>query len=83
MDGEIIGLADVTSRTTAWAHPPDGVEAAYQIIQVVYRVRVTGGTLRHETGGSTDGAEWFPLATASRLPLVDLARDGLRLASGG
>ncbi|MPZ28737.1 MAG: NUDIX hydrolase [Micromonosporaceae bacterium] len=29
---------------------------------VFYRVRITGGVLRYETGGSTDLAEWIPVA---------------------
>ena len=81
LSGEIVDLADVLSGTGRWTHPRDGVDEAYQKLQVVYRVRVTAGELRHEVGGSTDRAEWFALAAAAALPLVDLARDGLRLAA--
>ncbi|MGZ8804003.1 MAG: NUDIX hydrolase, partial [Microbacterium sp.] len=45
-------------------------------LRIVYRARITGGRLRHETGGSTDRAEWFPLekvATLQRVKLVDIA----------
>lgn len=45
-------------------------------LRIVYRARITGGRLRHETGGSTDRAEWFPLErvpTLQRVKLVDIA----------
>jgi hypothetical protein len=46
-------------------------------------VRPVGGELRDEPDGSTDCAQWFRLAEAATLPLVDLARIGLRLATTG
>jgi 8-oxo-dGTP diphosphatase len=48
--------------------------------RIIYRVRVTGGTLANEVGGSSDLARWVPLAELHSLPLVDLARVGARLA---
>ncbi|GAA2979713.1 ADP-ribose pyrophosphatase YjhB (NUDIX family) [Microbacterium terrae] len=45
-------------------------------LRIVYRARVTGGRLRNEVDGSTDRAEWFPLAeveTLQRVKLVDIA----------
>lgn len=45
-------------------------------LRIVYRARITGGRLRNETSGSTDGAEWFTLAqvrTLQRVKLVDLS----------
>ena len=80
LTGEIIELADVLSWSGRWIHPRDGVDEAYHGLQIVYRVRATGGELRHETGGSTDRAAWFGMEEAAALPLVDLAREGLRLA---
>ena len=77
--GEIIGLADVLSWSGRWIHPRDGVDEAYHGLQIVYRVRRVGGELRDEAEGSTDHAEWFPLDKAAALPLVDLARAGVRL----
>ena len=78
--GEVIGLADVLTWTGRWIHPRDGVDEAYHGVQIVYRVRITGGDLRDEVDGSTDHAEWFSLDEAGALPLVDLAREALRLA---
>jgi ADP-ribose pyrophosphatase YjhB (NUDIX family) len=78
--GEIIGLAEVASWSKRWIHPADGVDEAYHAVQVIYRVRITGGELRPESDGSTDAAAWFTRAEAEALPLVDLARIGLRLA---
>ena len=77
--GEIIGLADVLSWSGRWIHPRDGVDEAYHGLQVVYRVRILGGELRNEQDGSTDRAEWIALDEAESLPLVDLARAGVRL----
>lgn len=80
--GEIIGLAEVLNWTGRWMHPRDGVDEAYHGLQVVYRVRVTGGELRDEMDGSTDQAAWFDLAEAAELPLVELARWAVGVASG-
>ena len=53
-----------------------GAEAPLHTLRIVYRARVTGGRLRHEKDGSTDRAEWFPLADVDdlqRVKLVDIA----------
>jgi ADP-ribose pyrophosphatase YjhB (NUDIX family) len=78
--GEIEGLAGVFSWSGHWRHPIDGVDEAFHAIQIVYRVRVTGGELRDEPDGSTDRAAWFSLEELRELPLVQLAWDGVRLA---
>jgi 8-oxo-dGTP diphosphatase len=78
--GQVIGLADVLSWSKRWIHPGDGVDEAYHAIQIVYRVRITGGELRDELNGSTDAARWFSRDDLSGLPLVDLAREAARLA---
>jgi 8-oxo-dGTP diphosphatase len=47
----------------------------HQAICILYTAEVVGGDLRHEVGGSTDTAAWFPLAdvaTLTRGALVDL-----------
>jgi len=48
-------------------------------IRIIYRVEVEAGDLRHETGGSTDRAEWFSRAELAALPLVDLVHVGLAM----
>lgn len=48
----------------------------YHALRILYEVRVTGGELRYEVGGSTDMAQWFPLAdigSLERVPSVDTA----------
>jgi len=80
LEGSIVALADVLDWASLWVDPADGVEEAFHAIQVVYRVQVTGGELRDEIGGSTDVARWFTQAETEALPLVDLARAGVRLA---
>lgn len=49
---------------------------------IIYRVRVTGGQLRNETGGSTDLADWIPVTQVPSLErtvtidaALELARD--------
>lgn len=45
-------------------------------LRIVYRASITGGKLRNEIDGSTDRAEWFPLAgvrAVHRVKLVDIA----------
>ncbi len=80
--GELEGVADVLSWSDTWRHPTDGVLEAYHAIQVVYRARVVGGSLRDEPEGSTDRAAWFSLGELSGLPFVPLAREGAHLAFG-
>ena len=82
LSGEIIGLADVLSWSRSVADPGGGFDGAFHAIQIVYRVEVTGGELRDESDGSTDAARWFSRGEFEALPLVDLAREGARLAFG-
>lgn len=51
----------------------------FQAIQILYRVVVTGGTLRDEPDGSTDAAAWFTRAEVEGMPIVELVEAGLRL----
>ncbi|GGT56071.1 hypothetical protein GCM10014713_57320 [Streptomyces purpureus] len=56
-----------------------GTHADWQGLRIVYACRVTGGELRHETGGSTDRAAWYPLADVAGLDRVELVDTGLAL----
>jgi len=49
-------------------------------LRIVYRAHVVGGRLRHEVEGSTDRAEWFPLAAVRKLRRVQLVDIALRMA---
>lgn len=80
LSGEIEALLDVDSWSGHFVHPRDGVATDFHAIRVLFRVRVTGGELRDEVGGSSDTCAWVPAGDLERLPLVELARTGARLA---
>lgn len=50
-------------------------------LRIVYRARITGGKLHNEIGGSTDRAEWFPLASVPSLQRVRLVDIALKMAA--
>ncbi|WP_037859802.1 NUDIX hydrolase [Streptomyces sp. NRRL S-340] len=58
---------------------PLGSHADFHGLRIVYEARVTGGDLRHETGGSTDMAAWHDLDAVPELERVGLVDVGLRL----
>lgn len=79
LTGEIVSLEGVESFARPDLADP-GSALRFQAIQIIYRLRLTGGRLRDETNGSTDRAAWFSDAELDALPLVGLAEVGLRLA---
>lgn len=56
-------------------HPTEKFHA----VRVFYEATVVGGELRHEVGGSTDRAEWFPLAQVKELERSEVVDRGLEL----
>lgn len=48
-------------------------------LRIIYRATLTGGSLRHEHGGSTDEAAWVPLQEVRALDRTELVDTGLRL----
>ena len=61
-----------------WAGPDGG---SMHRVAIFYLVRIVGGELTHEVGGSTDLAAWVPMpdvAAAERSTSVDV---GMRLAA--
>ena len=76
--GEVIELVDVSDHLFTSA-TESGAEARFHAIRIVYLVRIVGGDLRDEVGGSTDTCAWFTLEAAARLRLGELARRALRL----
>jgi ADP-ribose pyrophosphatase YjhB (NUDIX family) len=56
--------------------------ADHHAVRIVYAGRVTGGTLRHEVGGTTDRAAWVPMDRLDELarPRADQVDIGLKLA---
>jgi 8-oxo-dGTP diphosphatase len=78
--GEIADLAGVDSWAGHFTDPRDGIATDFHAVRILYRVRVVGGVLRDEVGGSSDTCAWIPAATLQQLPLVELAWMGARLA---
>ena len=82
LTGEVVELADVHSWAGQFVHPDDGILTDFHAIRIIYRVRVSGGELRVEVGGSSDACAWVPRADLETVPLVDLAEHGIGLAFG-
>ncbi|MBN9153827.1 MAG: NUDIX hydrolase [Microbacterium sp.] len=59
---------------------PDGATEPLHTLRIVYRATIVGGRLRNEIDGSTDRADWFPLATVRSLQRVRLVDIALRMA---
>ena len=82
LTGEIVELADVHSWSGRFVHPADGILTDFHAIRIIYRVRITGGELRVEVGGSSDACAWVGPDELGELPLVELAQHGIGLAFG-
>ena len=79
LTGDVVALAGVDSWSGHFTDPRDGVPTDFHAVRILYRVRVTGGELRVETGGSTDDCAWIARADLETVPLVELVRTGARL----
>jgi 8-oxo-dGTP diphosphatase len=79
---EIVDLATVHSWTGRFVNPADGLDTDFHGIRVIYRVRIIGGVLRDEVGGSSDTCAWVRRSELGDLPLVELAEVGIGLAFG-
>jgi ADP-ribose pyrophosphatase YjhB (NUDIX family) len=80
LSGEVVELAEVDSWAGRFVNPEDGMETDFHGIRIIYRVRIIGGALRDEVGGSSDTCAWVPRPELAGLPLVELAEVGVRLA---
>jgi len=73
------GLLGVDSRVVpAKKRLAQGATGPLHTLRIVYRARIVGGELTHEVDGSSDMAEWVPLAKVrgiERVSLVDAALD--------
>ncbi|WP_256103301.1 NUDIX hydrolase [Streptomyces sp. ODS05-4] len=76
---EVTGLLGVDSEVRPEQPRPLRAPAELHALRLVYTAQVTGGTLRPETGGSTDLAAWHPLDGVPELPRVPLVDTALRL----
>jgi len=75
---EVEELLGVDSRVVEMDWAIGGVEV--HSVGVFYRVRVIGGELRHEVGGSTDEAAWIPMPRVPELERAVIVDIGLSLA---
>lgn len=76
LDVALGSLIGIDSRL--WTdHPPNTVHA----IRILYTGEITGGTLRDETNGSSDRAEWVPLVEVSGLDRSRIVDVGLAAAT--
>jgi 8-oxo-dGTP diphosphatase len=82
LTGEVVELAGVDNWAGHFVMPQDGIATDFHAIRIIYRVRVTGGELRVEIGGSSDACAWVRRADLPGLPLVELAEVGIGLAFG-
>lgn len=76
---ELTGLLGVDTEAIPPAERLSGDPRALKAVRVIYRARIVGGALANEIGGSTDEAQWIPLADVSRLHRVDLVDAALAL----
>jgi 8-oxo-dGTP diphosphatase len=81
LTGAVESLAGVESWVRH-GRVPGSVADDFQAIQIIYRVRITGGNLTNELDGSTDEAAWFTRAELAEIPLVGLVEAGLRILDG-
>ena len=83
LDVSLDGLLGVDSHFIQPGRRMRGEQRMLHALRIVYRATITGGSLRNETGGSTDQAAWFPLAGVAALERTDLVDAGLRLLAAG
>jgi 8-oxo-dGTP diphosphatase len=77
LEGKVLSLEGISSSTFELDVAEGGGE--FHKVRVLYRVEVTGGSLRDEVGGTTDRCAWLEPAEAGRLRLDDLATMALDL----
>jgi ADP-ribose pyrophosphatase YjhB (NUDIX family) len=76
--GEIEEIAGVFSHVYRQSRAAQGRDLHF--LGIVYHVRITGGELRDEVGGSTDTAAWVTRAELTERHLVEIAEFGVELA---
>lgn len=77
---ELTGLLGVTTGTIPAERRLRGEGVPLLTVQVLHTARLTGGTLRPETDGSSVDARWFPLDGLEDVPLSAWVRRALELA---
>jgi 8-oxo-dGTP diphosphatase len=76
--GEIDEVAGVFSHVYPRSRAAHGADLHF--LGVVYHVRIVGGGLRDEVGGTTDTAAWFGRDELADIRLVEIARFGVEHA---
>jgi 8-oxo-dGTP diphosphatase len=82
LTGEVLELLAVDSWRRAARDRDDAEQIDYHAVRVVYRTRVTEGSIVNEAGGSTDRAQWFSRAELTDVLLIEMANIGVRFAFG-
>ena len=77
---ELTGLLGVTTGTVPAERRLRGEGVPLLTVQVLHTARLTGGTLRPETDGSSVDARWFRLDALDDVPLSAWVRRALELA---
>lgn len=75
--GELLGIHSRVIPAGRRVHKAD---EPLHTLRIVYRAEVVGGKLTFEEDGSTDMAEWFPLASVASLQRVKLVDIAMRMA---
>jgi 8-oxo-dGTP diphosphatase len=73
--GEIEEIAGMFSHVYPRSRAAHGADLHF--LGVVYHVRIVGGGLRNEVGGTTDTAAWFRREQLADIRLVEIARFGV------
>jgi ADP-ribose pyrophosphatase YjhB (NUDIX family) len=81
LEGDLVEVAGTHSLHRASSRSVGGRPLHW--VGIIYRARITGGSLRGELDGSTDTCSWFAESEARGLPLVELGLRGIDLAFGG
>jgi ADP-ribose pyrophosphatase YjhB (NUDIX family) len=76
--GEIEEVAGVFSHVYRQSRAAQGRDLHF--LGILYHVRIVGGELRDEIGGSTDTAAWLTRAELAGRRLVEIARQGVEIA---
>jgi 8-oxo-dGTP diphosphatase len=78
LSGEIASVAGVFSHVYRKSPAANGADLHF--LGILYHVRIVGGELRDEVGGTTDAARWFSRAELGTIRLVEISRFGVELA---
>ena len=70
--GVVVELLEIDSWSRVFPAWGDVAAGDLHSVGILYRVQITGGTLRPEQDGTTDEARWFTLDEARDAPIVEI-----------